>query len=578
VNRAVVPLCKLLALERPDDFPVCVDTNGRRITWHAFLGDVGRYRHLLEEGNSERWAICCRDSYRFSAALFAALHAGRTPVLLPNFQQGTVELLRDVYDAIISDEPRLPGIHIDDGEASPRSPHDFHELDPNLAGITIFTSGSTGQPKNVDKRLQQFEAEIQGLENLWGQELGDATVLSSVSHQHIYGLLFRLLWPLSAGRCFLRNDLAYPEETLGAIRKHRNCVFVSSPALLKRMSQETHMPEHPHTPVMIFSSGGLLPTEAAQRCHADLGTWPTEVLGSTETGGIGWRRQQPENKGYWTRFSCVRLNLSESGQLVVQSPYLGQEGSFVTGDRARLVDDRHFTLLGRADRVVKIEEKRVSLPELENRLNQCELVDTNAMVYMDNKTRQSIACVVVLSTAGKKILDDHGKPPVTEQLRAHLKRYFDLIVVPRRFRFVDELPYNSQGKLLFSDLKALFEELPTEPLVDSINRDGHSLAATLRIPADLLYLRGHFPVAAVLPGVVQVDWAIRLGRKYLDLSGHFMKMENIKFKKVIRPDALLQLSLAATMTQEGSKLYFEFRSEKGMHSCGRIFFGSGHES
>ncbi|MFP3656715.1 AMP-dependent synthetase, partial [Burkholderia sp. SIMBA_052] len=63
---------------------------------------------------------------------------------------------------------------------------------------------SSGRPKPIRKTLAQFNAEVHTLERQWGALVGDATMLASVPHHHIYGLLFRVLWPLAAGRAFDR--------------------------------------------------------------------------------------------------------------------------------------------------------------------------------------------------------------------------------------------------------------------------------------------------------------------------------------------------------------------------------------
>ena len=47
---------------------------------------------------------------------------------------------------------------------------------------------------------------------LWGERLAGTRVLASVSHQHIYGLLFRILLPLSLGLPFDRRSIDYPEQ------------------------------------------------------------------------------------------------------------------------------------------------------------------------------------------------------------------------------------------------------------------------------------------------------------------------------------------------------------------------------
>ena len=75
-------------------------------------------------------------------------------------------------------------------------------LDSNFAGLVIYTSGSTGVAQAIPKNLSQMSAEIATLETQFGDVIDDADIVATVSHQHIYGLLFNVLWPLSAGRAF----------------------------------------------------------------------------------------------------------------------------------------------------------------------------------------------------------------------------------------------------------------------------------------------------------------------------------------------------------------------------------------
>src|SRR5690606_5991764 len=154
------------------------------------------------------------------------------------------------------------------------------ELDATL--LTLSTSGSSGEPKLIDKQLRQLANELDTLEALWGSELDDACVIGSVATQHIYGLLFRLLWPLCAGRPALRRALPFPEDIQLASREHAAFCWVGSPALLKRMGDNLDWPAL-RAVRKVFSSGGALPAEAAQALQQRLGQWPTEIYGSSET-------------------------------------------------------------------------------------------------------------------------------------------------------------------------------------------------------------------------------------------------------------------------------------------------------
>jgi len=107
---------------------------------------------------------------------------------------------------------------------------------------------------------------IAALEKLWGKQLGGAEALATVSHQHLYGLLFRLLWPLSAGRCFHSQIYLSPEMLVNSA--HNAAYWVASPAHLKRLDQDSPW-EGISNLKAIFSSGGPLQHNARnQFCPA----------------------------------------------------------------------------------------------------------------------------------------------------------------------------------------------------------------------------------------------------------------------------------------------------------------------
>jgi len=94
----------------------------------------------------------------------------------------------------------------------------------------------------------------------------------------------------------------------------------------------------------------------------------------------------------------------------------------------------------------------------------------------------------------------------------------------------------------------------------------------LRVPADLEYFAGHFPGAPVLPGVVQLDWCVRLASGRLPLRGGFRALEQIKFLAPISPKDRLTLTLRAR--QEGTRLDFQYAASGKKLSSGTLLFGA----
>jgi 3-hydroxymyristoyl/3-hydroxydecanoyl-(acyl carrier protein) dehydratase len=75
----------------------------------------------------------------------------------------------------------------------------------------------------------------------------------------------------------------------------------------------------------------------------------------------------------------------------------------------------------------------------------------------------------------------------------------------------------------------------------------------------------------ILPGVVQVEWAAVLARRHFPLPPDFQSLEQLKFRKVIRPQTEVTLTLSCLPSGKGVE--FRYASDAGEHSRGRIRFG-----
>ncbi|MFJ3370734.1 AMP-binding protein [Pseudomonas sp. NPDC086251] len=512
----------------------------------------------LQAQGVQRIAVHLEDAADLAIALLGAWSADVSVLLPADLQPQTRQRWSTEVDLWLTDQ--ADDAHLSDYQHPPLT---AAALDLDHCSLSLCTSGSSGEPKRIEKTLRQLANEVEALEQLWGADLGPACIIGSVATQHIYGLLFRVLWPLCAGRSFVRKQLAFPEDLQRASREHPAFAWVASPALLKRMGDNLDWPALSAVR-RVFSSGGALPAEAAQSLQQRLQQWPTEILGSSETGGIAWR----QGHELWQPFAGVELSQDRDGALLIASPYLPAGHLEHTADAARIAADGRFELLGRLDRIVKLEEKRISLPMLEKALMDHDWV-AEARLGVVQENRASLGALLVLSEQGLHALRNQGRRTLTQALRQHLSQHCEALALPRRWRLLRQLPLNAQGKLPQSDVEALLlAPRPKAPeVLEQVETDGE-WSLQLAVPPDLAYFSGHFPQTPVLPGVVQVEWALNLGQQLMNLPAHFAGMEVLKFQQLVRPGDEVQLHLRFDPVR--SKLYFAYRNETATCSSGRI--------
>lgn len=108
----------------------------------------------------------------------------------------------------------------------------------------------------------------------------------------------------------------------------------------------------------------------------------------------------------------------------------------------------------------------------------------------------------------------------------------------------------------------------TQPEILSVRREGDTARLALRIPKELSYFRGHFAEVPLLPGVVQVDWAIRLAHQQFGMLVHFKRLSALKFMRVLSPGDGVDLVLDWHASDH--ELVFRYEAGETLFSSGRI--------
>lgn len=528
---------------------------------------VAYWCQRLPAESGQRWAVYHQDTVEFLALSLALWQLGCTLCIPGDNLPATNERLQRRVSGFAGQYPASL-LSYNDSPSKASSAQIWRPLPAVFPALEIFTSGSTGEPKPILKTFAQIESELGALERLWPEEK-QAVIVTTVTHQHLYGLTFRLFWPLCRGQVFERNSCQFVEDIVSRAQQHARFVLVSTPSHLSRLNPGLDWVSLRSRCECVLSSAAPLQRADSLQVSALLQAPVREIYGSSETGAVAWRVQSPQVEARWQPLPGVRCMLTADSTLQVDAPQV-QHGRQVLSDRVELAPDGSFVLLGRTDRIAKIEGKRISLLEVEQVAEQQGMIKTaKALVLSGHRTE--VALVAELTPEGEQYLQASSKKVLVRQLRQVFSQHFEPVALPRRWRFVKQMPYNPQGKITVDSLKAMFQQDEVKwPHLVNQTVTVHTAELELKIPSQLIYFDGHFAGNPILPGITQVHWAAHYGRELLGIKGVFCGLEAAKFQQVIFPEA--EITLLLEYSKEKQKLMFKYVSGKGGHSSGRICF------
>ena len=92
------------------------------------------------------------------------------------------------------------------------------------------------------------------------------------------------------------------------------------------------------------------------------------------------------------------------------------------------------------------------------------------------------------------------------------------------------------------------------------------------VPLDLAYFGGHFQQFPLVPGAIEIHWAVSLAKKFYGENWQIERIENLKFQQFIRPNDLITIRLA----EDKIKNKIQFQISVGEKNCagGRIMVKS----
>jgi acyl-coenzyme A synthetase/AMP-(fatty) acid ligase len=488
------PIIELLrsVTERQPDHVAIEDDGGCKLTFAEFWRAVARLAAEIENTRtSGPIGILLPTGTLYAVAVFACLAARRLGLLLDeNYpEERNAEIAERARAVLLLVSSNLlqsgfwsrffvkdAAVALNDTAAVPEIAGGPFDLDAPTFILT--TSGSAGRPKALVHSQRTMLHWVRTLHDAMHIHPDDR-VLSVSSPSSLGGFTSLLTFPLAgASAQMFEIKLGGFGGLLNVLGSRPVTILRAAPSLLRALCQHRDLAKSAMARLRIAQTYGepLLKSDVTElRQRLPSACLIRTTYGSTEASGLSWFAGEPDDHDP-TRVATGTLmpdtralivddlgrpcSPGDAGELLIASRYnaLGEwteEGLipgrleadptdpqvriFRTGDVARCSPDGVFVVLGRKDRMAKINGQRVEMSEVETALRKLDSVDRAEVVFQEEDGKAKLIAFVVPNKPGSE-----GLPQL---LRRQLATSLPTFMIPSRIVLLDSIPCLPGGKV-----------------------------------------------------------------------------------------------------------------------------------
>jgi long-chain acyl-CoA synthetase len=343
-------------------------------------------------------------------------------------------------------------------------------------GSIGYTSGTTGYPKGAMQPHRALLLNPALTATMHCRHDGDL-LLTALPAAHVYGNA-AIHATLMAGGTVVLQERFDAGAMLALAEQHRATMIEGVPAMYAALLAHEDVGRRDLSSLTRCTVGGqTIPVETIRAWEEVSGGPLIELWGMTEIAGLGTTHAfyAPLIRGsIGVALPGVELRVADlddyqrpldpgqAGELMVRGPIvmegywgnqeatdevLEKDGWLHTGDVATADRDGHFYIVDRRKDMIITGGYNVYPAEIERVINSHPAVSIVAVGKRPDPVKGELACAYVVRKPGATVTEDE----LLTHCQAHLAAY----KVPRRLRFVDDLPKTSTGKILRRELGSL---------------------------------------------------------------------------------------------------------------------------
>lgn len=483
---------------------------GQRISYAALNQRVNRTANFLRDqgvNKGDRVAVLLANCPQFLEIYFAAAKLGAIFVPL-NVRLAPPEIeyqlndcgaralffmdeSRDAVEAVSSRGPLEKGscFYLGRDRVDWARPHEqaltgYPSSEPDPARdsdwddpqMIMYSSGTTGRPKGVLMSHRKTLFNTLNALIYWGLTPDDIMLISSPMF-HSGGLCVQAVPTIYAGGTIILHRKFDIERTLAAIQEHKVTCFTGVATVFKWILEQGEIGRYDLTSLKIcFTGGETVPLSMLKRLQ-EMGVPLGQMFGLTETSTLLWLGKddiitRTGSVGRPVFHGEVRIvtgdgkevRPGEIGEIVARGPMLMtgywnmaeetqetiRDGWLHTGDLATIDEEGYAYIVDRKKDMYISGGENVYPAEVERVIDGHPRVLEVAVIGVPDKKWGETGMVFIRPKPGEAISEDEVK----DFCRGKLAQF----KVPRRVKFLDEMPKTARGKIRKAALREMAGE------------------------------------------------------------------------------------------------------------------------